>query len=66
MFKNKNNEEQIPEEIGGIPVVDKVKYLGVTVSTNRKETDREAKNSIRRNIALIKFKLRSAENEVKE
>ena len=53
--------EQLPLEIGGIPVVNKVKYLGMTISTNKDETCREAVNSIRRNIALGKSRLRKAD-----
>ena len=58
--------EDIPTEIDGIQCVEKVMYLGMTITTGRWELVREAKNSIRRNLTCLRHKLRSAEIDVKE
>ena len=53
-------------EVEGVPVVSRVRYLGVTISLNREDMSREARNAVRRNVALMKFKLGKAELAVKE
>ena len=66
MLAFRQGDEQSERVVEGIPVVEKVRYLGVTISTNKQDMSREAQNAIRRNVALIKSRLRSAETEVKE
>ena len=61
----KDAEEEIAE-IDGVKIVNKVKYLGMVISTDTKEIIKDAKNSIRRNVACFKGRLRYTSLEVKE
>jgi len=57
--------QQIEGEVGGIKIVSKVKYLGLTITNDNAQTTEKNKASIFRYLAMIKGRLRSASLEVK-
>lgn len=59
---NPNPNEDIP----GIKSVYKAKYLGMTISHSVKVISKEAKQSIKRNLIVLKGKIASNTMEVKE
>ena len=56
-------EESQNDEVGGIRIKSKVKYLGMTLSSRRQEMKQEAILSIRRNIMAIKGKVKMAQSQ---
>ena len=64
-ISNKKEYDSI-QEIRGIERVEKVKYLGMMISKDPKEIVRDAKASIRRNVTVIKSRLRLLSIPAKE
>ena len=54
------------DKLAGVPIVSKVKYLGMSISNNCQYIEKEAKISIYRNINAFKGRLRGLNIEVKE
>jgi hypothetical protein len=54
VFLSNMREYDHVDDISGIKKVEKVKYLGVSISNDRKDMIKEAKLSIRRNVTVIR------------
>ena len=66
VFLSKKKDYEHIDEIRGIRRASKVKYLGIMISTDLSQIVKDAKSSVRRNVAVIRSRLRTLSIESKE